>query len=176
MTDTDLEDLQILILQLKAYTKRANRQDIFNHIYGKLEDFIYMRRKNSVESEELADAWIAKEDDCCGGGCCAEPPEVNTVVLPDDFPVDALMEAVKVSAFGAKKHGKLSYLDPDNPSMETLSNAKSMMHHVLEDANSPGVLDPDTNVMALGHVACRALQKMQQMLSASAKAQSSDQS
>lgn len=71
--------------------------------------------------------------------------------IPEEF-----FDVDKIIEFGAKKHGKDSFLDADNESMQHNSNCASMFRH-LSAVQSGIEADHETGESHLLHLATRAL-------------------
>lgn len=82
---------------------------------------------------------------------------------PEDCPL-ALGMMKKLTKAGAKKHGANSWLDEDNPSMETTRNFKSICSHAAKAAFSPDKYDEETEVLHYIAVAWRGLAKAERIL------------
>lgn len=68
----------------------------------------------------------------------------------------ALSDLKQVTDVGDNKHGKDSWKDKDNPSLQHMANCHSMFHHLAEHMLGQTV-DKDSGMDPLLHLACRAL-------------------
>lgn len=85
------------------------------------------------------------------------PKDVKLYLEHIDFPVEFLDVHLIVKK-GAKKHGKDTWKDKNNPSLEKEANYASMCRHLAKYyAGNP--IDKESGYSHLLHLACRALMK-----------------
>lgn len=73
--------------------------------------------------------------------------------MPPEF-----YDVMKIVEMGAKKHGKDTWLDKDNPSLETKANYASMCRHAAQSFCGEEI-DEESGEDHLLHLACRSLMK-----------------
>lgn len=76
-----------------------------------------------------------------------------------DLPIE-IMNVYWVYEFGALKHGRGSWRDANNKSMEDLNNLKSTVGHVVNATYGPDKNDSDTGISHWYHVIARASMKV----------------
>lgn len=76
---------------------------------------------------------------------------LQRIDIPEEF-----LDLVLVIENGAKKHGKGTWLEATNVSLQHNNNHNSMFHH-LADSYAKLEADKDSGLDPLLHLACRAL-------------------
>jgi hypothetical protein len=83
------------------------------------------------------------------------PTLVTLMEMGADIP-EEFEDVYDVMLPGAEKHGKDTWLDKDNPSLEHRANHASMSRHLAEGYMGR-TADPETGLHPYLHLACRAL-------------------
>lgn len=86
------------------------------------------------------------------------PSYVKEWMFKVGMPIEMLERILEVFEFGASKHGKGTWLHPNNPSLEDSSNFKSICGHTAR-GTFKGARDEDTGLYEEWHAATRCIMK-----------------
>lgn len=90
-------------------------------------------------------------------------PKSIDIIGPEDCELSKNMMN-RLTVAGAKKHGVNSWLDKNNPSLESIANFGSCSRHLAKAVFGPDPYDGETEVLHYIAIAWRAMAKAERIL------------